>query len=144
MKAKKLDPRGRTGKRSSGTIRRFLAMAGLLPPRSTRVADRHDPRQRPGRVQVWDAKAGAFRRVDPGDPHDPLRETARQLADAQDSTTRVARPEAPAAETAEYTAEGGCATVSSRTRTAGSSSTSATPPRSPFGGCNEIAVGSSE
>ena len=133
MNAKKLDPRGRTRKRGSGTIRRFLAMAGLLPPRSTRVVDRHDPRQRPGPVQVWDAKAGAFRRVDPGDPNDPLRETARQLADFQVSTSRGARPEA-----ASYEPDPG------RTRTAGSSSANAAPPRSPFGGCNEIAVGSDE
>ncbi len=133
MNAKKLDPRGQTGKRGSGTIRRFLAMAGLLPPRLTRVADRHDPRQRPGRVQVWDARAGAFRRVDPGDPNDPLRETARQLADFQESTSRGAGPEPTSIEP-----------DPSRTRTAGSSSTDATPPHSPFGGCNEIAVGSGE
>ncbi len=129
MNAKKLDPRGQTGKRGSGSIRRFLAMAGLLPPRSTRVADRHDPRQRPGRVQVWDAKAGAFRRVDPGDPNDPLKETARQLARLQTAQSRDGQPPQGASRT-----DSAHCTAAARDRLTGD------PPRSPFGGGNGVAL----
>ena len=129
MNAKKLDPRGQTGTRSSGRIRRFLAMAGLLPPRSTRVVDRHDPREPPGRVQVWDAKAGAFRRVDPDDPNDPLRESARQLASLRtDQSGDGQSPRnVPRTDSAHSTA-------AARDRLTGD------PPRSPFGGGNGVAL----
>ena len=65
MNAKKLDPRGHAGKRRSGTIGRFQAMTGLLPPGLTGVVDRHDPRQRPGRVDGprHKSKTGGISRV---------------------------------------------------------------------------------
>ena len=80
MNARMFDPRGPRGKRTSRTIRRFLAMVGLLPRAAARSADRHDPRKPCEQIPVWDAKLGAFRDVDPENRHDPLRESARQLA----------------------------------------------------------------
>lgn len=129
MNPKTLDPRGRTGKRTSKTIRRFLSMAGLLPPRSTRAMDSHDPSEPCERIPVWDAKLGAFRDVDPDNLHDPLREPARQLASLRaalshdDQSPRSAAP----TDCAPHTAPAGDRLTDD-------------PPRSPFGGGNRVAL----
>ncbi len=123
MNTKCLDPRGRQGKRTSGTIRRCLSMVGLLGRTAARSADRHDPRRRPGRVTVWDATLGAFRDVDPEDTQDPLRECARQIAALRAALSREGR--APAtARTTDATASPAAAF----------DRLSDEPPRCPFGG----------
>ncbi len=78
---------------------------------------------------VWDARAGAFRRVDPGDPNDPLRETARQLASLRTAQSHDGQPPqgAPRTDSADRAA-------AARDRPTGD------PPRSPFGGGNGVAL----
>ena len=129
MKAKILDPRGPRGKRTSGTIRRFLSAVGLLPGAAARSPDRHEPGEPRERIPVWDAKLGAFREVDPENRHDPLREPARQLASLQAGLSRDedSPHSTPPSEPVP------CA-ATARDRSPDD------PPRSPFGGGNGVAL----
>lgn len=91
MNSSYLDPRKRHGKRTSGTIRRFLSKVGVLSAPATRSMGRHDPRRPRNRIPVWDARLGKIRDVDPEDRNDPLREPARLIAEVQVKVFRDCR-----------------------------------------------------
>ena len=133
MNAKKLDPRGQTGKRTPTAIHRFLSGVGLLPRVAARSVNRHDPGKPCERIPVWDARLGAFRDVDPENRHDPLREPARQLASLRTTLSRD-DPESSAARTTNT--DPVPATAVDRQRN--------DPPRSPTGGGNRVALDGAE
>lgn len=95
MNANKLDPRGPQGKRTSGSLRRFLARVGLLPPIPVSSVEPQAPKKPCLRIPVWDSKLGAYRDVNPQDRHDPLRESARMISEAQSSISRSNPPRTP-------------------------------------------------